>query len=66
MKFHRLIYESWLVNPILLDRITAGINGGLGTVILNSFIVEVDYDLLFNTPHINKNTSLNLKIGYTF
>lgn len=59
-------YESWLVNPILLDRITAGINGGLGTVILNSFIVEVDYDLLFNTPHINKNSSLNLKIGYTF
>lgn len=59
-------HESWLINPISLDRSTAGVNSGLGMIILNSFIVEVDYDLLFNTPHINKNTSLNLKIGYTF
>lgn len=59
-------HESWMINPIFLDRSAVGINSGLGMIILNAFLVEVDYDLLLNTPHINKNTSLNFKVGYAF
>ncbi|HUH25798.1 MAG TPA: hypothetical protein VLY87_04175 [Flavobacterium sp.] len=58
--------ESWILNPILLDRYRAGINAGVGIKLFDAILIEVDYDQVFNTPHINKNTSLNFKVGYTF
>lgn len=57
---------SWILNPIFLDQATAGINAGLGMKLFNSFLVEIDYDYLFNTQFINKNTSVNFKVGYSF
>ena len=58
--------ESWTLNPILLDQATVGINTGFGMKLYDSFLIEVDYDYLFNTTYVNKNTSINFKIGYTF
>lgn len=58
--------ESWRLNPIYLDHYKGGINTGLGIKLYDSFLFEIDYDYLFNTVHISKNTSLNFKIGYSF
>jgi len=58
--------ESWRLNPIFLDHIKGGINTGLGMKLYNSFLIEIDYDYLFNTQYINKNTSINFKVGYSF
>lgn len=58
--------QSWILNPILLDRNGVGINGGVGVKLFDAILMEVDYDHVINTAHINKNTSLNLKVGYTF
>lgn len=58
--------ESWRLNPIFLDHYKGGINTGLGVKIYDSFLIEIDYDYLFNTQYINKNTSINFKIGYSF
>lgn len=58
--------ESWRLNPIFLDHFKGGINTALGMKLYDSFLIEIDYDYLFNTPHINKNTSINFKVGYSF
>lgn len=58
--------ESWNLNPIFFDQPSAGINSGLGVKLYNSFLIELDYDYLFKTLFVNKNTSLNLKVGYSF
>lgn len=58
--------ESWALNPIFLNHHKGGINTGLGMKLHNSFLIEIDYDHLFNTLHIKKNTSVNFKIGYSF
>lgn len=58
--------ESWTLNPILLDRYGAGLNAGVGVKLFDSILVDLDFDYVFNTPHVNKNTSLNLKAGYSF
>lgn len=57
---------SWRLNPIYLDHLKGGINTGLGMKLYNSFLVEIDYDFVFNTNFINKNTSINFKVGYSF
>lgn len=57
---------SWILNPIFLDQPSAGINAGFGFKLYDSFLIEIDYDHIFNTTYVNKNTSLNFKIGYTF
>lgn len=58
--------DSWLLNPILLDRYSAGINAGVGVKLYNKLLMEFEYDSVFNTPHVNKNTSINFKVGYSF
>lgn len=58
--------ESWRLNPIFLDHYKGGINTGIGMRINQSFLIEIDYDHLFNTLHIKKNTSINFKVGYSF
>lgn len=58
--------ESWRLNPIFLDHYKGGINTGLGVRLNESFLIEIDYDHLFNTLHIKKNTSINFKVGYSF
>lgn len=58
--------ESWRLNPIFLDHIKGGINTGLGIKLYDSFLVEIDYDYIFNTLFIRKNTSINFKVGYSF
>lgn len=58
--------ESWRLNPIFLDHIKGGINTGLGIKLYDSFLVEIDYDYIFNTLFIRKNTSVNFKVGYSF
>lgn len=58
--------DSWRLNLIMLDRYSGGVNTGIGVKLLNKFLVEVDYDFVFNTAHIDKNTALNLKVGYSF
>lgn len=57
---------SLVINPILLNKYGAGINAGIGAKIFNFFLVEVDYDFVFNTLYVNKNTSINFKVGYSF
>lgn len=58
--------ESWTLHPIYLDHYKGAINAGLGVKLYNSFLIEIDYDYIFNTIHINKNTSVNFKVGYSF
>lgn len=58
--------ESWTLNPIFFDEPSAGINIGVGMNVYKSFLVEIDYDYIFNTSYVNKNTSLNFKVGYSF
>ncbi|UUV22751.1 hypothetical protein [Paenimyroides aestuarii] len=58
--------EARRLRLIVLDRFAGGINTGLGAKLFNSILVEVNYDFVFNTLYINKNTALNFKIGYTF
>lgn len=58
--------ESWNLNPIFFDHPSAGINAGLGVKLYDSFLVEIDYDYVFKTSYLIKNTSLNLKVGYSF
>ncbi|KAA5538125.1 hypothetical protein [Paenimyroides baculatum] len=58
--------ESWRLNPIFLDHIKGGINTGLGIKLYDSFLVEIDYDYIFNTLFMRKNTSINFKAGYSF
>lgn len=57
---------SWILNPIYIDQASAGINVGLGFKLYNSFLIEIDYDYIFNTTYVNKNTSVNFKVGYSF
>lgn len=57
---------SWILNPIYMDQASAGINVGLGFKLYNSFLIEIDYDYIFNTTYVNKNTSINFKVGYSF
>lgn len=54
------------INPIYLGQFGSGIDAGIGIKLFDSILVEVDYNHVFNAPHINKNTSLNLKAGYSF
>lgn len=58
--------DAWRVKPIYLSHFGGGISPGIGAKFFDSFLVEVDYDYIFNTLFINKNTSLNFKVGYSF
>lgn len=58
--------EALRLNPIILDHYKGGINTGLGMKINESLLIEIDYDFVFNTLQINKNTSVSLKVGYSF
>lgn len=57
---------SWILNPIYMDQAGAGINAGLGFKLHNSFLIEIDYDYNFSTTYVDKFTSLNFKVGYSF
>lgn len=57
---------SWTLNPIFLNNHKGGINTGLGMKLYDSFLIEIDYDYLFSTSYVNKNTSINFKVGYSF
>ncbi len=58
--------DSWRLNLIVLERYSGGFNSGVGVKLYNKFLLEVDYDFAFKTAYIDKNTALNLKVGYSF